>query len=245
MDGSIAIDAGQDIVDTTNHFYYNSFDFENTYRIWDGDGDGIATRDIGSYEYNSQQFGTITGQITEGTPGNPVDYVLLKVNNDPGVFEFADSLGYYEIKLSAGTYDLYAERVFCEDKVVSNITVIDGEIIDIDFNMLSELVVAIEEANNYELQITNYELKQNYPNPFNPVTKISYELRITNYESAEIVVYNSAGQQIWSSKPLSLNTNHCIFDGSKFNSGIYFYSLVVDGKKVSTKSMVMIKWHLK
>ena len=245
MDGSIAIDAGQDIVDTTGHFYYNSFDLDNFYRIWDGDGDGTATRDIGPYEYNSQSFGTITGQITEETTGDPVDYVLLKVNNNPGVFEFADSLGYYEIKLPAGIYDLYAERVFCEDKVVSNITVIDGEITDIEFEMVSELVVSIEEENNYELIITNYKLKQNYPNPFNPVTKINYELRITDYESAEIVVYNSAGQEVWS-KNLSTDhsspiTNYCTFDGSQFNSGIYFYSLIVDGKTVSTKSMVMIK----
>ena len=42
-------------------------------------------------------------------------------------------------------------------------------------------------------------LLQNYPNPFNPITKINYELAITNYELAEIVVYNSAGQQVWSS----------------------------------------------
>ena len=95
--------------------------------------------------------------------------------------------------------------------------------------------------NNYELSIMNYELKQNYPNPFNPVTQINYELRIANYEFAEIVIHNSIGQKVWSSKPLSLNTYHCTFDGSKFNSGIYYYSLVVDGKKIDTKSMVLIK----
>ena len=101
--------------------------------------------------------------------------------------------------------------------------------------------VDIDES-NCELQITNYELKQNYPNPFNPVTKINYELRISNYELAEIVVHNSAGQKVWSSTiHSSLFTNHCTFDGSKFNSGIYYYSLVIDGKKIDSKSMVLIK----
>jgi len=105
-------------------------------------------------------------------------------------------------------------------------------------------IVGIED-DNYELRITNYELKQNYPNPFNPVTKINYELRITNYELAEIVVYNAMGQSVWSqnlstdhSSPI---TDYCTFDGSKFNSGVYYYSLVVDGKRLSTKSMVLIK----
>jgi len=96
---------------------------------------------------------------------------------------------------------------------------------------------------NYELGITNYELKQNYPNPFNPVTRINYELRITDYELAEIVVFNSAGQEVWSSGNLSFTIHHSslLFDGSAFNSGIYYYSLIVDGKKMDTKSMILIK----
>jgi len=247
MDGSIAIDAGENIIDSTGHFFYSSFDFDNTYRIWDGNENGTATTDIGPYEYNSQQFGTITGQIAEATFGDPVNYVLLKVNNDPGVFEFADSLGYYEIKLPSGTYDLYAERVFYEDKVVSSITVIDGEITDIDFDMVSELVVGIEEENSYQLSIISYQLKQNYPNPFNPTTKICYQLAVSSEQLAEIVVYNVMGQKVWSQNILpatvhsSQLTGSILFDGSQFNSGIYFYSLILDGKTVSTKSMVMIK----
>ena len=99
-------------------------------------------------------------------------------------------------------------------------------------------------SENYELRITNYELKQNYPNPFNPITRINYELRITNYETAEIVVYNTAGQKVWSS-PItrygSPVTDFVLFDGSALNSGVYYYSLVVDGKNIDTKSMILVK----
>ena len=112
------------------------------------------------------------------------------------------------------------------------------------------LEVGIED-DNYELSIMNYELKQNYPNPFNPLTRINYELRITNYGLAEIMVLNSIGQEIWSTtvgaKSLSpaisaTNNNGSIeFDGSKFNSGVYYYSLVIDGKKMDTKAMLLIK----
>ena len=91
-----------------------------------------------------------------------------------------------------------------------------------------------------ELQITNYKLKQNYPNPFNPVTKINYELAITNYESASIVVYNATGQSVWASK-INPSQNFIEFNGSKFNSGVYYYSLVIDGKQLSTKKMILTK----
>jgi len=121
------------------------------------------------------------------------------------------------------------------------LAIVNTNLVDYESDYEFSITSGVGIDNNYELGITNYELKQNYPNPFNPVTKINYELRITNYELAEIEVHNSAGQKVWSSKPLSLNTNHCLFDGSALNSGIYYYSLVVDGKKIDTKSMVLIK----
>ena len=107
--------------------------------------------------------------------------------------------------------------------------------VEITFTVNTEV-----DIDNDQLSIDNYQLKQNYPNPFNPMTKINYELGITNYELAEIVVYNAMGQMVWSSQ-LSQLTSSISFDGSKLNSGVYYYSLVVDGKKMDTKSMILIK----
>jgi len=95
-----------------------------------------------------------------------------------------------------------------------------------------------------QLSIVNYQLEQNYPNPFNPITKINYKIAVTNYKLAEIIVYNMTGQQVWSSQLTdhsSQLTGSILFDGSKFNSGIYYYSLIIDGKKIDTKAMVLIK----
>jgi len=90
-------------------------------------------------------------------------------------------------------------------------------------------------------------LEQNYPNAFNPITKINYEITsatLSNLRLAEIVIYNSAGQQVWSS-PITDHALHVtgsiLFDGSKFNSGVYYYSLIVDGQKLDTKKMVLTK----
>ena len=113
-----------------------------------------------------------------------------------------------------------------------------------EINGVIKITIPVDIDENYELSIMNYELKQNYPNPFNPLTRINYELRITNYELAEIVVFNVTGQQVWSS-PITDHslrvTDSILFDGSSFNSGIYYYSLVVDGKAMSTKKMILIK----
>ncbi len=97
---------------------------------------------------------------------------------------------------------------------------------------------------NYELSIMNYQLKQNYPNPFNPITKICYELSVSSNQLTEIVVYNAMGQMVWSSQLTAHSsqlTGSILFDGSKFNSGVYYYSLVIDGKRMSSKAMILIK----
>jgi len=87
-------------------------------------------------------------------------------------------------------------------------------------------------------------LAQNYPNPFNPYTRINYtSAPLSVNQSAKIVVHNSAGQQVWSSGNLPFTIHHSplLFDGSKFNSGIYYYSLMINKKVITTKSMVLIK----
>jgi len=88
IEGSLAIDAG---FDTTGYYY--PFDMDYSQRVWDGDNNGSAIIDIGPYEYGAPQLGKISGYITETTSGDSVDYVLIKIDNEPGNFTFADSAG--------------------------------------------------------------------------------------------------------------------------------------------------------
>lgn len=89
--------------------------------------------------------------------------------------------------------------------------------------------------------IENYKLYQNYPNPFNSLTKIKYE--ITKKSFVEINIYDLLGKKI--EKILSNNQKPGIyevtFNGSSLCSGIYFYTLFVNGKTLDTKKMIMIK----
>jgi hypothetical protein len=83
-------------------------------------------------------------------------------------------------------------------------------------------------------------LYQNYPNPFNPVTQIKFALKKT--ADVRLSVYNIAGQKV---AELARGTRsagyHTVdFDGSRLNSGIYYYTLEVDGKAM-TKKMLMVK----
>jgi hypothetical protein len=89
---------------------------------------------------------------------------------------------------------------------------------------------------------TTYELMQNYPNPFNPSTTIKFAL--PKASNVTIKIYDVAGREIMrllNSEHLNPGIQKYTFEGSKFASGVYFYSLIVDNKLIDTKKMVLIK----
>ncbi|HLT24010.1 MAG TPA: T9SS type A sorting domain-containing protein [Ignavibacteria bacterium] len=86
---------------------------------------------------------------------------------------------------------------------------------------------------------------QNYPNPFNPSTNIE----IDNPSSSgflEITIYNILGEELTKEivKNLSSGRYRYAFDGTSYQSGVYFYrvSLYHQNKVTSqTKRMVLLK----
>ncbi|NOR44636.1 MAG: T9SS type A sorting domain-containing protein [Candidatus Delongbacteria bacterium] len=93
---------------------------------------------------------------------------------------------------------------------------------------------------NQQLTINNYELHQNYPNPFNPVTTISFSIQ--KIQNVKLSVYNSNSQLVQEliNEKLSSGNHSVFFDAQNLNSGIYFYTLQVDDKRMSNK-MLFIK----
>ncbi len=88
---------------------------------------------------------------------------------------------------------------------------------------------------------TEYYLRQNYPNPFNPTTTIEFALPKQGLVSLKI--YDITGREITTALNTMLNPGiiKYTFDGTNYSSGVYFYKLVVDGKMINTKKMVLVK----
>ena len=237
IEGSLAIDAGFDTLG-----YYYPFDMDYNHRVWDGDGNGISIIDIGPYEYNSPSFGGIEGYTYNPTTGDPVDYVLLKINNQPGEFTFSDSIGNFEYKLPAGIYDVYAERVFYEDVIEYQVEVFDGQFTQVLIPMTETV-----DVDNIQSSIFNIQLR-NYPNPFNPSTTICFET--TNLqENSRIEIFNIKGQKVKTFLNLQINKSsnqQVIWNGTDNNnksvsSGIYLYKLKVNDETMATRKCILLK----
>ncbi len=97
-------------------------------------------------------------------------------------------------------------------------------------NSISETDYSVEE----------FYLCDNYPNPFNPVTTISYT--VNKAQKINLSVYNSNGQFVEEliNADLKAGVYKVNFNGSKYDSGIYFYRLKNSSSAV-TKKMVLVK----
>jgi photosystem II stability/assembly factor-like uncharacterized protein len=99
---------------------------------------------------------------------------------------------------------------------------------------------------NIKEQITNniseeFILYQNYPNPFNPISNIKYKIEKTAL--VKIIVFDIRGKEVATllDKKQTSGSYEVIFDGSNLSSGIYFYSLFVEGVRIDTKKAVLLK----
>ena len=90
-----------------------------------------------------------------------------------------------------------------------------------------------------ELSSTNNILYQNSPNPFNGETVIKYSINEMQ-TSAMIVIYDLNGRELQKHTAQKGSGIVTISVGTLV-PGMYLYSLVVDGREVDTKRMVLDK----
>ena len=105
----------------------------------------------------------------------------------------------------------------------------------INYKISGVNTTGVNELNN------NFSLGQNVPNPFTNQTKINYQIK-TASKSVSFDVYNVTGVKVFNKSQSNVNSGSYSVELNDvdFASGIYFYSLTVDGNKV-TKKMVVNK----
>ncbi|MCS7053797.1 MAG: T9SS type A sorting domain-containing protein [Ignavibacterium sp.] len=107
----------------------------------------------------------------------------------------------------------------------------------IDFDGKFEFSKEIEVEVN---PVLIYSLEQNYPNPFNPSTLIKYS--IAEDGLVKISLYNSLGEKVSTllNKYHTAGRHQIEFNSNGFSSGVYFYSIEVNGYK-SVRKMIIMK----
>ena len=187
-------------------------------------------------------FGRIAGRIKDednkGVDGAIV-YATDENLNIAG-FTTTDENGSYTINnLPPGTYSVLSDKFNYNSSTANNISVDYSTTLsqDVSLTLTALNPTTVNESN---VRATNYKLSQNYPNPFNPSTIINYQIPAAGWVTLK--VYNVIGQEVTTLVNIfqPAGSYNVRFDASKYESGIYFYTLYA-GNTVLTKKMVLIK----
>ena len=106
---------------------------------------------------------------------------------------------------------------------------------------IDELRVLISN-NNLKSGVTlnDASLEQNMPNPFNKTTVIGYTLP-EKFVNAEIIIIDKSGKVLKHVNVSSIRKGTVNVDATTLPSGAYSYSLIVDGRLIGSKQMVLTK----
>lgn len=103
----------------------------------------------------------------------------------------------------------------------------------INYNVQGKSTVGILEQNE------NFSLGQNSPNPFRAETTIAYNLK-SSAKNVSFYIYNISGVRVFEQSQLNTGAGSysIVYDNSKLAAGIYFYTLQVDGHRLTRKMVI-------
>jgi hypothetical protein len=103
--------------------------------------------------------------------------------------------------------------------------------------MTTSSVSAVSDGSGLPQEI---RLFQNFPNPFNNSTIISYEL--PKAASVTIEIYSVLGQKVATlAQGVKQPGYHQVSWESSLSSGVYYYTLVIDGSRLPAKKMIYLR----
>ncbi len=122
-------------------------------------------------------------------------------------------------------------------RILNLSTVVQGELLSWCMNFQYFDPIAVE--NNHVP--VKMKLSQNYPNPFNASTNISYSL--IKQSGVRILIFDVLGREVKTLVNTKLPAGEYVlsFNANDMASGLYFYSMFVDGNLFETKKMVLVK----
>ena len=153
-------------------------------------------------EQNNSGFDIERKSVGENNSWNKIGFV-----DGRGTANISNTYSYKDTKLESGRYQYRLKQV--------------------DFNGNYEYFT-LENDVVISLPIS-FTLGQNYPNPFNPVSKIDFAIPVNGLVTLK--VYDILGKEVTVlvSEVKKAGYYSVKFDGTNLSSGVYFYSINVDG----------------
>jgi hypothetical protein len=105
---------------------------------------------------------------------------------------------------------------------------------------LDELKAMINIGSKTNVSFNDASIEQNTPNPFNKTTTIKYSLP-QKFTTAQIIITDKNGKTLKQQSISGSSKGTINIEASTLVAGAYNYSLIVDGRVISSKQMVLTK----
>ena len=218
-------------------------------RIWDGDGDGNPIIDKGAYEYQYLYAPTnLSAQLWQNTL--ELSWEMPGINRAlSGYRIFRNNTYHADVWGAENLY--FREQLTVSDTLQYRVAALYGNMESEQSDSVQVIYTAV--STNEEVITPQMGFSVN-PNPFGAITNLTvnlsaYEREVTNpVSAAHISIYNIKGQLV---KTLELDPHrsgeqYSQWDGRdtgnlRCSSGIYLMNLVVDGVRVSSKKVTLLR----
>ena len=217
-----------------------------------------GTVDLSGYLDNTDaQNLSLTGSTLNISNGTGVD--LSSFQDGTGTDSQELALASDVLSISGGTNTVDLSAYANTDSQNLTAATLTGSIIQIDIQngtsvsvdispLIADLenrVTILEACACNPLQVGDTEsvimmpvLEQNIPNPFDATSAIGYYVPHT-VSQADIVFSNNVGQIVNRITITQKGEGEVSVDASNYASGMYYYTLYLDGKKIDTKKMIV------
>jgi len=176
------------------------------------------------------------------TNGSRLNLAPKKKNIAPGNMKFSnvpDVLNYKPLSVQKpmALNNFYRTLLFANTSNAESTAVAIAEVVEKTVEKRSPVVessVRVEEQlfSNDKIKVSNI-----YPNPASEYAELDYAIS-GDVKDAKLIFYNVLGSQM-QEYSLARNENKLRINTREMSTGLYFYQLALDGKKVATKKMLV------
>ena len=191
-------------------------------------------------ETNREHIGIFAQDLQKAAPYLVEEFVHEETNEKGELLKQETYLKIHDSEIKYLLINAMKEQQDIIEDQATQLTELKNELADIK-KLLTTKSSKNTRSQNIEingLDLEKASLGQNIPNPHNGNTRIDYYLP-ENIEKASIVVYDNVGKFI---KEIALESNgggQIDLMMNNLPSGVYHYKLMVDGKTMDSKQMVL------
>jgi hypothetical protein len=171
--------------------------------------------------------------VHTGFVAQDVEAVAKKMNYDfDGVDAPKNDNDFYGLR--------YSEFVVPLVKAVQELSV-KNDSLQNEIEELKNIVQVLAAKNGVAIESSNSaSLQQNIPNPFNQLSTIHFYVP-SNANNSMIIITDALGKTVKQFNNLSKGSKSVTIEANTLSSGSYLYSLIVDGKTIATKQMILTR----